>query len=686
VIPMATARGGRPVGPLIAQIAIWVIVAAPAVYQLGLLATAISGRFAYSYDLEWMEGGLLHHAQRISDGNGIYVPPSVDFIPYLYTPLYPTLIALFGVSYQVGRALSVLALFGIGVVALISLAGRRHVHLRRGPAIAGAVLALGLFAAVYPYVEGWYDLVRADTLFLFMVTAGLAALPAWARTGKGATGHARVAAGAAILALAFYCKQTGVIYVALGGAVVLAVGFRRVPVYVVTAAVVGLGGTAILNVRTDGWFWVYVSKIHRAHDFNMDRFWKSFGNILLHFPAMTFVVVAALVAVAVTTIVEWRARRTPVYIRQAEPLLLWSAAFAVSTVVGAVGWGTEFAHFNAYMPAFLHGALAAGAALPAIYACAWRWWGERPHLEIFASGVTVAFALPLVITCFTHTWSPEKFVPAYRDEAAGDALIARIRAIDGEVWMPSHPWYLHLAGKTPRVHRMGIKDVTVRQPRVVEGLDDVLNRHRFAALILDERDVHLYGEVAAVPRNYRIAWKLPENERPRLFTGAKIRPESIWLPAVPSKPPSGARVLYDFEGSTWQGWQRSGPAWGNAPVTAALPGQGLVLGATGTRFATSMHGGDGMIGRITSPEIVLDMAKITAKVGGGADEHKLYLMIVVDNAPVAKVSVPEPGGGTLREVVLEIPDTARGKTGRLVLVDESPSGHLAIDDVWAFGD
>jgi hypothetical protein len=631
-----------------------------------------------------MEGGLLHHAQRIRDGNGLYVPPSVDFIPYLYTPLYPTLIALFGISYQVGRALSVLALVGIAVVALLSLAGARHAHLRRGPALAGGVLALGLFAAVYPYVEGWYDLVRADTLFLFMVTAGLAALPGWARTGKGPTGHARVAAGAAILALAFYCKQTGVIYVALGGAVVLAAAFRRLPVYVVTAAVVGLGGTAILNVRTDGWFWVYVSKIHRAHDFNMDRFWKSFGNILLHFPAMTIVVAAALVAVLVTTIIEWRSRRSPVYIQQAEPLLLWSAAFAVSTVVGAIGWGTEFAHFNAYMPAFLHGALAAGAALPAIYACARRWWGERPHIEIFASGVTIAFALPLAITCFTHTWSPSKFVPAYRDEAAGDALIARIRAIDGEVWMPSHPWYLQLAGKTPRVHRMGIKDVTVRQPRVIEGLDDVLNRHRFAALVLDERDVHLYGEVAAVPRNYRVALKLPENERPRLFTGAKIRPETIWLPAVPSKPPVGARVLYDFEGSTWQGWQRSGPAWGNAPVTATQPGQGLVLGATGTRFATSMHGGDIVIGRLTSPEIVLDMTRITAKIGGGADEHKLYLVLVVDNAPVAKASVPQPGGGTLQEVSLEIPDTVRGKTGRLVMVDESPTGHLVVDDVWSF--
>ena len=53
----------------------WIIVAVPAVFQLVLLATAISGRVGYPYDLEWMEGGMLHHAQRIHDGLGIYVPP-----------------------------------------------------------------------------------------------------------------------------------------------------------------------------------------------------------------------------------------------------------------------------------------------------------------------------------------------------------------------------------------------------------------------------------------------------------------------------------------------------------------------------------------------------------------------------------------------------------------------------------
>ena len=78
------------------QLLPWFVFAAAGLYQVGLLVYAIAGRVSYPYDLEWMEGGMLHHALRIQEGHSLYAPPSIDFIPYLYTPLYPTLLALFG--------------------------------------------------------------------------------------------------------------------------------------------------------------------------------------------------------------------------------------------------------------------------------------------------------------------------------------------------------------------------------------------------------------------------------------------------------------------------------------------------------------------------------------------------------------------------------------------------------------
>jgi len=658
----------------------WLALAIPALYQLALLAIAIAGRIAYPYDLEWMEGGMLHHALRFQTGHGIYHAPSIDFIPYLYTPLYPAILAVLGgvfsLTYTLGRVISVLSLLAIFVLAFFAIGAPRYRHVARGPVLVGVLLALGLFAAVYPFVEGWYDLVRADTLFLFLVTAGIAGAQYWSAEGTGIRGHGRVAAVAVIFAFAFFTKQTGIIYVLFGGLIVLVHAWRRLATYIAIAGVVGLGGTGLMNISSDGWFWVYVRKIHSAHDFSMDRFWKSYGNILWHFRALTLVVAVTLVVVAITW---WREKRT--LPSQARPFLLWTAAFAVSTVVGAIGWGTEWAHFNAYMPAFLHGALAAGAAVPALAACAPMLWGNRPHPLLFAQGTAALAALLLALTCMHWRWDPNHFIPTDADRAAGDRLIKRLAALDGDVWMPSHPWYLVLAGKQPHVHRMGIKDVTWRQNRKVLGLDEALDKHRFSAIVFDNRD--LFVELPQIYTFYRPALQLPVDERPRLFSGARVVPESIWIPALPAQPPKGARVVFDFEPQAWDSWVRSGPAWGNGPEEQSLPGQDIVVGATGRRFATSMHGGDAAVGRVTSPSFSLDGARMTLKLGGGTDATKLRAELWVGNQIVQSSGVPSLGGDVLREVTWDI-SRWRGRVGTLVLVDDATAadGHLDVDDVW----
>ncbi|HEY5924946.1 MAG TPA: hypothetical protein VIV11_24865 [Kofleriaceae bacterium] len=668
------------------EIAAWTALALPALYQIILLCSAIGGRVAYPYDLEWMEGGMLHHALRFQQGAGIYHEPSVDFIPYLYTPLYPALLAMlgevFGLTYTLGRVISVLSLVGIAVVASVSLCAPRVRHAAMLPAVVGLLLALGMFAAVYPYMEGWYDLVRADTLFLMLITAGLVAAVHWTEQGgTGWRGRGRVAAVGVILAFSFFTKQTGIFYVMLGGAIVLVLAWRRLPTYIAAAGIVGLGGSGLMNLTSGGWYWTYIRKIHSAHDFNYDRFWKSFGNILWHFRGLTIVVVATLGVVLYTWLrrpAEGLRRELP---RQTRPFLLWTSAFVVSTIVGAVGWGTEFAHFNAYMPAFLHGALAAGAAVPALAACAGILWGARKYSSLVMHGAAGLAALLLAVTCWHWQWKPQRFKPTQANVVAGDKLIKRIKALDGEVWIPSHPWYLVLAGKQPHVHRMGVKDVTARQARVVVGLDDALEKHRFSALVFDNRD--LFIELPKIRQFYRPALKLPADERPRLYTGAIIVPDSIWVPALAARPPKGARVVFDFEMISWAGWTKAGTSWGLGPVAESLPGQDLVIGATGQRFADSMHGGDVATGRLSSPSFPLDGSRLTLQVGGGTDATKLRIELWIEGQIVATSGAPSLGGDVLREVSWDI-SAHRGKFATLVLVDDATTsdGHIVIDDVW----
>jgi len=82
---------------------------------------------------------------------------------------------------------------------------------------------------------------------------------------------------------------------------------------------------------------------------------------------------------------------------------------------------------------------------------------------------------------------------------------------------------------------MGIKDVTTRQTRTIHGLDDKRRNHGFAAIVLDNRDLN--SELPQLSQTYRRAVSLPKDEQPRVFTGANVIPESIWLPVIPPPTP-----------------------------------------------------------------------------------------------------------------------------------------------------
>ena len=663
---------------VLAARALWLLPIAPALAQLVLLFVAVLARVAYPYDLEWMEGGLLGHAFRMTEGRGIYVEPSLDFIPYLYTPLYPALIALFGgmfgISYAIGRIISLLAL-----VALLGLAfhaiTREH-GAPRGAHWAGGALACGFIAATYPWVEGWYDLVRADTLFLAMIVGGLAALCAWARV-PGLAGRRRIGAAAAVLGLSFFCKQTGIFYVAAGGAALLVMNWRRLPLYVGVTGLIGLGGTWLFSRATGGWFWTYVFEIHQAHDFSRDRFRASFGHILGQFPVMTAVIAAGLVAVGLAA--RAHRRRPP----GCGPLLFWSPIFALSILVGAIGWGTEFAHFNAFIPAMATGAIAAGAAVPAIAAAASTW--SRWPLLGPAAGLAAACAL--AVQLLLAWWQPSRFIPSERDRAAGDALIEHLRAVPGDVLMPYHPWYPVMAGKPLYTHRMGLLDVSQgkrmtaanRATWRARGVREAFRAQSFSEVILDNRP--LGSELPGLSESYRMDDFLPAELSPRVYGGADVVPRSVWVPARPLPVPPGARVLFDFESGRLDGWRATGRAWGKHPASGPVGNQGAVRRYGGRYYATSYHSSDEAVGTLTSPSFSLRGSRITLRVSGGRNPRSLRAELWVDGR---REKVASGNHSERMEEVMWNVAPHSGRTGQIVLVDEEPGswGHLNVDEIW----
>ncbi|MGH9075462.1 MAG: hypothetical protein ACRDZQ_15280, partial [Acidimicrobiales bacterium] len=77
-------------------------------------------RIGYRFELEWMEGGAVEVVRRVALGQGIYVQPSLHFVPWPYTPLYWWLSAgvahLTGIGFFPLRLVSLVASLAVFVV------------------------------------------------------------------------------------------------------------------------------------------------------------------------------------------------------------------------------------------------------------------------------------------------------------------------------------------------------------------------------------------------------------------------------------------------------------------------------------------------------------------------------------------------------------------------------------------
>ena len=443
-----------------------------AAWAYASLAWVVAHRVAYPFDLEWLEGATLWHAQRLVDGLPLYPAPTLAFVPHPYPPLYPALIALGarvagGVSYALGRALSVASF--AGALAL----GWRFVR-GEGGSRAAATAAMAIPCAAYVAVGGWYDLVRVDSLWLLLTAAGTTL--AW-RARRSTAG---VATAAALLVAAFFAKQTAAPFMA-AVAIGLAVADRRAALrFVAALALFGLPALWALQRATGGWFWFYVFRVHQSHSFYPVAALRVPGRI-----AMLLLPAAPLAAWAL-----WRRR---------SPALVWAAWLAATGIaVSCVGKATAGGYTNAFIPGIYFSSLLAGVAAARLVEAHDDGADARRETIAWALlGATIALA-PRVIPRALQAIAPSLYadpqttgyalaelVPAPDARAREEALLARVRAVDGEVWLPTRPWYARLAGKRPLAGEMGAVDIAPTGVPV-PGLDEALRAHRFAAVVVDE--------------------------------------------------------------------------------------------------------------------------------------------------------------------------------------------------------
>ena len=448
-------------------------------------------RIGYPYELQFFEGSTVEVSARVTEGLPLYGPPTTDFTPWPYPPLYfwvtGQLAHLTGINLPTLRAVSFVA--SLVSLLLIVLVVRRVTR----SAVAGLVAA-GLFAGTYRVTGAWFDAARVDSLLVMLLLAAIL-VALHARTWRGG-----VALGS-ILFLAFLTKQNALI---VAVPILLWLLWIRRSVGVAAGVVLAstaIGSIVLGDILTDGWYSPYVVTQllgHGAVLVWLAEFWVV--DLLLPFGIV--LVGAAFwwwaprtrdgrVSASASHPPPGRAQRD-VGVVVASVVGLWLAALA--------GRLHDGGYINVAIPAHVGMALLLGLLAAAMLQSP----ATTSRLLLGAASV---LALQLVVMAAWHG----DVVPSAADRTAGDRFVASLRDLPGAVLVPSHPYYLRLAGLPPHASAIAVDDLLASRPsRSRDALTAQLpwSLDGVSAVLLDAAaDARLFGP--ALTRDFTLVTAAP---------------------------------------------------------------------------------------------------------------------------------------------------------------------------------
>lgn len=466
-------------------------------YILFLLVQTYLGRVSHPFDLEWMEGGMLAHAQRVMDGQPLYVEPSSQFIPFIYPPLYHWVLGwsgkIFGLSYALGRSIALMGTLAAAAAAVVAVAGERR----------GWLLGVGagaLYLTGYDESGSFFDLVRADGLLMALLTWALVA-------GR----HGRVRTAGLLLTGAYLAKHNAAAF----GLPMLLWLWRHhdrqtALRFAAWSVLPALTATAAVQLSGDGLFLTYLLGVPAVHPFKFDRF-------ALGTPEELFLFLPYLNGGALLVLLWWLLRDR----QWSAGSTYWAACGGLAIVLSAVMRGHHGGYINVLMPGLwavsLWGALAVG------------WLRQRypQPVVVLLTAVLVASQL------WMGRWEVEKWLPDAQAVQAGNNVISRLQDVQGEVFAPHSPWMLAMAGRPTTVHLIALWDIDHPYGPLhdrVERIKADMDAQRWSVVMLGARTMgggeqDDYGFQA----NYQRDGSLPTGAM-KPVTGWPSRPRYLFVP------------------------------------------------------------------------------------------------------------------------------------------------------------
>jgi 4-amino-4-deoxy-L-arabinose transferase-like glycosyltransferase len=463
-----------------------------------LFLYTISLRIPYPFELEWMEGAFLTQSLWLLKGNQLYVEPTIDFIPFLYTPLYTwlstALMYVLGVGFWQARLVSVASSIGSAVMVYMivkRLNGGRDASL----------IAAGLFLAGYGVTGFYYDVIRVDNLLMFMAAIGF--YFAFISDSKR-----HVVLSALFLSLSFFSKQTGLFYLTgMGFYYLVNKDFNNFLFYCLVCFFFVVIPVIYLHYSTQGWFTFYTYNVIDSYYFIPSFINRLFiPDLTNRFPFLTILTLGYFAYLATKKG------------RQRGMGNLLNICVVIGIVTSFLMRNKEGGVANCLIPMLFFETILAGTMIG--------------NSDLVKSPKVKSMVMVLLLAQFyVFKYNPKYFVPNQADLETGKKILEYMKSQDDSVWLLDHAYYPVMVGRKPKPHNQALHDVWRTDKPVALSIKRMLEEKKFSKIIRSYQKNYDRLQNYIHQNYYQAELLLPPDDLsfyPK--AGYLVRPQYIFLP------------------------------------------------------------------------------------------------------------------------------------------------------------
>lgn len=466
-------------------------------------------RVGYKFELEWIEGLMLEQSTFLANTGHLYVEPTMDFVPAIYNPFYTMVAAagvkLFGSSFLILRAISILSLIGSAILMFLIVK-------RITRSLWGSLLTLGIFFGSYAESGYWYDLGRVDSLHLFLLLATLACVI----SRKDSLFYA----SPVFALLAVMTKQSSVIMIFFVGLMLLLLRFEKGIYFIAITGLLVVASVLLLQFWSNGWYLYYTFSLPAGHAWYWPMLLGYWTDDVMDKYSFSFY---ALTFLGVYCFLRARQKNYATMITGT-----WIVSMIALSYISRLHRG---GYYNVLIPLHAGLAIAAGLAFGQFYISR-----QRSKLKKNTM-VNLAILCAAIIQLALVFYFPIDQVPTNGDRAYGNKLVTFLKRHNGDVFMSSGSYLKLYAGKGINAHVMSIDDILrsscgdeAIKSKLKKNMSDSLRTGKYSKVIISSsllsKDLQ-----EAIDQNYKYSRRL-FSPGPNFIpvTGGRVKPELLYRP------------------------------------------------------------------------------------------------------------------------------------------------------------